>query len=340
MSAMRGFTVISAIMALSLMPAAAQPADDFYKTNDITLVVAADVGGGYDAYARTLAPYLKRHIPGNPNVIVQNLPGAGGLRMANHMAANAKADGSVIGLTLSTVVLNQLTQAGQVRYDARDFVWLGTIDAQTNVLAVTAAKTKVRSVEDAKGTPVTIGATNPNSFLYQEPALMNALLGTKFKIVGGYKGVRDLNLALERGEIDGQVSPWSTWKSEHQDWLKSGKVVPVIVTGAPPGDLPGVPLFADLVKDGRGQALVRLLDSSSLLGRSIATPKGTPPERVRVLRQALAAAANDPEFKADMEKRTLPVQFRDAAQLEAFVKQTLDTPDETVKTFLQLVAAK
>ena len=106
--------------------------------------------------------------------------------------------------------------------------------------------------------------------------MMNALLGTKFKIVSGYKGVSDLNLALERGEIDGQVSPWSTWKSEHPDWLKSGKIVNIIATGAPATDLPGVPVFADLVKDARAKALVGLLDASSILGRSIAAPRGTP----------------------------------------------------------------
>ena len=260
---MRYFKMVIAVMASIVQapsPGTAQPADEFYKANDITLIVAADVGGGYDTYARALAPFLKRHIAGNPNVIVQNMPGAGGIRMANYLAANAKADGSVVGLTLSPVVLNQLTRPGQARYDAREFVWLGTIDAQTNVLSVAPAKTSVRSIDDAKRLAVTIGATNTNSFLYQEPALMNALLDTKFKIVGGYKGVRDLNLALERGEIDGQVSPWSTWKSEHPDWLKSGKIVNIIATGARASDLPGVPLFADLVKDARAKSLVGLLE--------------------------------------------------------------------------------
>lgn len=340
---MRTLTTIFAILAWMLQASAqvrAQTADEFYKNNDITLIVAADVGGGYDLYARALAPYLKRHIASHPNVIVQNMPGAGGLRMANHMAANAKPDGSVIGLTLSPVVLNQLTQPGQVRYDAREFVWIGTIDAQTNVLFVAAAKTPVRSIDDAKRTTVTIGATNPNSFLYQEPAMMNALLGTKFKIVSGYKGVKDLNLAVERGEVDGQVSPWSTLKSEHPDWLSSGKVVNIIATGAPTSDLPGVPMLADMVKDARGKSLVSLLDSSSILGRSIAAPRGTPADRAAVLRRALAAAVKDPEFLAEMEKRQLPVQYRSGEQLQAFVKQALDTPPEAVKTFLELVAPR
>jgi tripartite-type tricarboxylate transporter receptor subunit TctC len=326
---------------LAGLPAAnAQSVEEFYKSVDVTLIVAADVGGGYDAYARAIAPYLKRHLPGHPNVVVQNMPGAGGIRMANHLAANAKTDGSVIGLTLSPVVLNQLTRPGQVKYDARAFAWLGTIDAQTNVLTVAAAKTKVRTIADAKGTPVTIGATNPNSFLYQEPALMNALLQTQFKLVSGYKGVRDLNLALERGEIDGQVSPWSTWKSEHPDWLTSGKIVNIIATGAPADDLPGVPRFADLVQDARGKALVRLLDSSSILGRSLVAPHATPADRVGALRQATAAAVNDPEFRAEMDKRKLPVQFRKAEDLQAFVQEAVATPPDTVKTFLELIAAK
>jgi tripartite-type tricarboxylate transporter receptor subunit TctC len=330
--------VAALLLTLKPLPGAAQTADEFYKSNDITLVVAADVGGGYDLYARAMAPYLKRHIASHPNVIVQNMPGAGGIRMANHMFANAKADGSVIGLTMSPVVLNQLTQPSQVRYDVGAFVWIGTIDAQTNVLFVTAAKTPARSIDDAKRQVVTIGATNANSFLYQEPAMMNALLETKFKIVSGYKGVRDLNLALERGEIDGQVSPWSTLKSEHPDWLSSGKVVNVIATGAPAHDLPGVPLFADLVKDERAKSLVALLDSSSILGRSIAVPRNTPTDRIRVLREALAATAKDPEFLAEMAKRQLPVQYRSGEQLQDFIKQTLATSPEAVKAFLSLVA--
>ena len=336
---MRSALILAAALLLTLQPSPspAQTADEFYKSNDITLVVATDVGGGYDLYARALAPYLKRHISSHPNVVVQNMPGAGGMRMANYMAANAKTDGSVIGLTLSPVVLNQLTQPAQVRYDASEFVWIGTIDAQTNVLFVAAAKTPVRSIEDARKTVVTIGATNANSFLYQEPAMMNALLATKFKIVSGYKGVKDINLAVERGEVDGQVSPWSTVKSEFRDWLSSGKIINIIATGAPTNDLPGVPMLADLVNDVRAKSLVALLDSSSVLGRSIAAPKGTPADRVAVLRAALAAAAKDPEFLAEMEKRQLPVQYRSGDQLQAFVKQALTTPPEAVKAFLDVV---
>jgi tripartite-type tricarboxylate transporter receptor subunit TctC len=337
---MRHVLTTTAVILLTSLPGRAWSTDNFYSSNDVTLVVAADVGGGYDTYARALAPLLKRHIVGHPNVIVQNMAGAGGIRMANYLAVNTKIDGSVIGLTLSPVVLNQLTRPGQVRYDAREFFWLGTIDTQTNVLSVATRKTTVRSIGDAKKLTVTIGATNPNSFLYQEPALMNALLATKFKIVGGYKGVRDLNLALERGEIEGQVSPWSTWKSEHPDWLKSGKIVNIIATGARADDLHDVPQFADLVKDARDKSLVGLLDASSILGRSIAAPRGTPAERVRILRNAMAAAVNDPEFLAEMAKRRLPVQFRTGEQLQAFVNRALKTPPETVKTFLQIVGTK
>jgi tripartite-type tricarboxylate transporter receptor subunit TctC len=330
---------VAAILAAG-GPARAQPVADFYKAQDVTFLVAADTGGGYDLYARALAPYLKKHIPGGPNVIVQNLPGAGGLRMANQLFGNSKTDGSVIGLTLSTVVLNQLTQPAQARYDARKFQWLGTIDAQTNVLTVFAAHSRVRSIDDAKATELIVGATNPSSFLYQEPALMNALLGTRFKIVGGYKGVRDLNLALERGEIQAQVSPWSTWKSEHPDWLQARTIVNIIRTGAPTDDLPGVPHFADLVADARGKALVGLLDLSSVLGRSIAAPPGTPEDRVKALRAALSAAAQDPAFLADMQQRRLPVQFRSGEQLQAYVAEALTTPPETVKSFLELMAAR
>jgi tripartite-type tricarboxylate transporter receptor subunit TctC len=334
------FLVAMATSALLAQPARAQTAEEFYRGNDVSLLVAADIGGGYDVYARAVAPFLKRHLPGQPNVIVQNMPGAGGIRMANHLANAVKADGATVGLALSPIVLNQLTRPGQVRYDAAAFAWIGTIDSQTNVLTVWAAKTPIRSIEQAKTATITVGATNPSSFLHQEPTLMNALLDTKFKIVSGYKGVRDLNLALERGEIDAQVSPWSTWKSERPDWLSSGKIVNIIASGAPASDLPGVPMFANLVKDARGKALVALLDSSSIVGRSIAAPRSTPPDRVAALREALAKAAADPEFIAEMAKRGLPVQYRSGDQLQTTVAETLKTPPEAIKAFVDLFGAQ
>jgi len=338
-------TVATVLTAMALVVPAlssndAQAADDFFKNKNVSFVVAADAGGGYDLYARALAPYLKQHIPGNPNIIVQNMPGAGGIAMANYMASQASTDGLVIGLTLSPIALDQLTRPTQVHYDARKFVWLGTIDSQTNVLFVAAAKTTIRSIADAEQTEVVIGATNANSFLYQEPKLMNVLLHTKFKIVDGYKGVRDLDLALERGEVAGHVSPWSTVKSEHADWLKDGKIVNIIRTGAVTDDLPGVPYFTDLAKDPEAKALTGLLDMSSILGRSIAAPPGIPPERTRILREGLAAAVNDPAFVADMEKRELSVQYQSGEQLQAYVAKALETSPEIVATFIKLVASE
>src|SRR5262249_4630524 len=154
------------------------------------------------------------------------------VRMANHLFNEARRDGSVIGLTLSPVVLSQLMRPGQVRYDANRFVWIGTIEAQTNVVSMWAARSPVKSIEEARKAQAAIGTTNPDSFLYQEPALMNALLNTQFKLVKGYKGVNDLRLAMERGEIDGHVSPWSSWKSDRPNWLAEGKLVHIIRTGA------------------------------------------------------------------------------------------------------------
>ena len=147
-------------LVASASPSAGEPASAPYGT-DVTLTVAADVGGGYDIYARTIAPYLKRHLPGNPSIIVQNMPGLGGVRMANHLFNDARKDGSVVGLTLSPVVLSQLMHPAQVRYDANKFIWIGTIEAQTNVLSVWAARSPVKSIDAAKKTEISIGATNP-----------------------------------------------------------------------------------------------------------------------------------------------------------------------------------
>lgn len=332
--------VLSSAVALiaSLSASKAQEATPY--GNDLTLTVAADVGGGYDIYARTIAPYLKRHLSGNPSVIVQNLPGLGGVRMANHLFNDARKDGSVIGLTLSPVVLSQLMRPAQARYDANKFIWIGTIESQTNVLSVWAAKSQVKSIGDAMKIEAAIGTTNPDSFLYQEPALMNALLKTKFKLVKGYKGVNDLRLALERGEIDGHVSPWSSWKSDRPQWLKEGKLIHIIRTGAATDDLPGVPSFASLVSGDRAKALVELLDMSSILGRSIAAPPGVPQEKIRLLRRALKEAAADPEFLKDMASKKLPVSYRSGEELQGYVASALKTPSAVVSEFTKLIVTK
>ena len=169
---------------------------------------------------------------------------------------------------------------------------------------------------------------------------MNALLNTRFKIVKGYKGVNDLRLALERGEIDGQISPWSSWKSDRPDWLKEGKIIQIIRTGAPADDLPGVPSFVSLVTDERAKALVGLLDMSSILGRSIAAPPGVPPERVPLLRRALASAVSDREFLSDMAKKKLPVSYRNGDELQAYVADALKTPASVVREFANLMIQK
>ncbi|MCC6890517.1 MAG: hypothetical protein IT536_18485 [Hyphomicrobiales bacterium] len=339
MTSVHGAIVGAICVIATVSPSQAEPKPDSYGS-DITLTVAADVGGGYDIYARTIAPYLSRHLKGNPNVVVQNLPGVGGVRMANHLFNEARKDGSVIGLTLSAVVLSQLMRPTQVRYDAGKFVWIGTIEAQTNVLSVWSARSPVKSIEEAKKTEAVIGTTNPDSFLYQEPALMNALLDTRFKLVKGYKGVNDLRLAMERGEIDGHVSPWSSWKSDRPNWLTEGRLIHIVRTGAPADDLPGVPHFASLVHGSRNKSLVELLDMSSVLGRSIAAPPGVPHDKVRMLRIALAAATADPSFLKDMASKKLPVSYRSGEDLQAYVAAALRTSPSVVLEFTKLVVGK
>lgn len=338
MMLLRTALLVSIALSASFRSGVAEPQSAPYGT-DITLTVAADVGGGYDIYARTIAPYLKRYLPGNPNIIVQNLPGQGGVRMANHLFNDARKDGSYIGLTLSPVVLSQLMRPAQVRYDANKFIWMGTIESQTNVLSVWAARSPVKSIDEARKIEIAIGTTNPDSFLYQEPALMNALLHTKFKLIKGYKGVNDLRLALERGEIDGQVSPWSSWKSDRPHWLKERKIIQIISTGAEANDLPGIPRFANLVTDEGSKALVALLDMSSILGRSIAAPPGVPPEKVRLLRHALAAATMDSDFLKDMDSKKLPVSYRSGEDLQSYVAGALKTPAAVTTEFTRLIAA-
>ena len=323
------------LLTLQPSPSPAQTADEFYKSNDITLVVATDVGGGYDLYARALAPYLKRHIASHSNVIVQNMPGAGDIRMANYMAANAKTDGSVIGLTLSPVVLNQLTQPAKSATTPTSSSGSGRSTPRPMCCSSQRRKRRCDQSRMPRRSVVTIGATNANSFLYQEPAMMNALLATKFKIVSGYKGVKDINLAVERGEVDGQVSPWSTVKSELRDWLSSGKIINIIATGAPTNDLPACRCWPSWsAMPGPSRWSLCWIQARFSGDR---WPRRKARRPTACVSDALAAAAKDSEFLAEMEMRQLPVQYRSGDQLQAFVKQALTTPPEAVKAFLDVV---
>lgn len=320
------------MLAAAMAPATADPVADFYKGKQITIVVAVSPGGGYDLNARVLAKHLGRHIPGNPGIVVTNMPGAGGAKSANHMYNVAPRNGTVIAMPLSSIVVAQLLRPQRLKYKAADFNWLGTITTMTDVM--TAWHTSgVKSLDDAKKKEIVLGTSSKNSMGYQEPALMNALLGTRIKIIFGYRGGRNMTLAMERGEIQARMNQWASWRVQKPEWLKKGTIVPLIQIGAKDPEYAHVPALIDLVKSDKDKAMVRMLHTTLRIGRSIYTTPGVPAARVAALRRAFDATLEDPAFVKEVKARKLvlnPVRGKD---VQAFVNAAMKTPAAVVDRF-------
>jgi tripartite-type tricarboxylate transporter receptor subunit TctC len=309
-----------------------QDAPGFYAGKQITLVVGSGPGGGYDLYGRILAPYLSNHLPGKPNVIIQNMPGSAGVTAAAHVYNVAPKDGTVIAIAPAEILLAEAWNPEQVRFDSRRFNWVGTIATMTDILAVFKS-TGVLTLEDAKRKEVAVGATATIASNSLQPAIANALLGTKFHIVKGYTGGGDaLQIALERHEIEGRTNQWSSWKVLRPEWVREGRLSYLLQFGPKDPDLPaGVPAMTELVSTPREKAMVALLEVMQRTGRSVFAPPNIPKDRLEVLQAAFDATMRDPAFLAQMEKVGLDVYPRKGAEIQAELDRVLANRDEVVR---------
>lgn len=290
MRRIRAILISAPLLALAAQssPTHADPVSDFYAGNRITFNVGTTVGGGYDLYARILAESLPRHIPGKPSILVENMGGAGGVKAANYVYNIAAKDGTVIGMPVSSIVLAEALRPSQVKFQSRRFGWVGTIATMTDVLAVYRSS-GINTIEDAKKKSIVIGATGKLGTLYLQVALVNALLGTKFHIVPGYKSGNETNLAMDSGEIQGRTNQWISWKTQRPQWIRDHKLSYLLQFGPKVPELKGVPTFGDLVTAPDKKAMVDLLQIIQLVGRSVYVPPGVPHERSAALRAALSA---------------------------------------------------
>jgi len=325
---MRLFTAnLLAASSLALISAqtsaVAQSAEQFYANNRVTFIVAASAGGGYNEYSRVLMRHMPKHIPGNPSVVVQNMPGAGGVKAANYMYNVAAQNGSVIGSPIASIVLGQALRPERSKYAAEKFGWVGTITTMTDVLGVF-AETGVTSIDDAKKKPIIIGATGKLGTSYLQVALANALLGTKFKIVEGYKSGTETNLAMDRKEVFGRTNQWTSWRTQRPQWIESKEVAFLVQYGPQNPDLPGVPAMRDLVKDPEKRQIVEFMEMIQYVGRSVYSPPNVPADRLDTIRKAFDATMKDPALLAEMKKRNLAVyQSRTGAELQADLARIL-----------------
>jgi tripartite-type tricarboxylate transporter receptor subunit TctC len=317
-------------IGVATLSARADPVADFYHGKTLSLIVGTSSGNDYDFRGRLLARYLGRHVPGEPAIIPQNMPGAGGIKAANYLASIAPHDGTALHMIMSNMMSSEAIGAQGVQFDTRKFFWIGNTSSTPNV-TVSWYKSGVTSIEQVKTQQLIVGAPGGTVGVIYATA-MNGLLGTKFKLVTGYPGGNEVNLALERGEIDGRASnSWASWKSTHPDWVKEKKIIVLVQVGlkrAP--DLPDVPLLYELAGNDMDRQVLTFLSADTAIARALVASPDTPLERVTALRRAFDATMRDPEFLAEAEQAKLDIVPLTGEESQKIADQIVNTPPEVI----------
>jgi tripartite-type tricarboxylate transporter receptor subunit TctC len=316
------------VMAVVAPPAFADPIADFYKGKQIRLIIRTGPGGSYDLYARLLAVHIGKHIPGNPTVVPVNMVGGGGIKAANYVATVAPKDGTILTIVSQGLAVDQaLGLTSGLQADLRDFNWVGNMSS-ANQVTVTWHTSPTQTLDDAKRRETVIGTTGAGSISTQLPAVYNNILGTKLKLVLGYPDGADINLAMERGEVEGRATnPWSSYKASNPRYVAEKLITPFIQVGLEKDpDLPTVPLLRDLAKNAEEKQILDFMSLSVSIGRPIATTPGVPVERVAALRKAFDETLKDSEFLADADKQRLEIQAMTGEELARLIKSVIETP--------------
>jgi tripartite-type tricarboxylate transporter receptor subunit TctC len=295
-------------------------------------VVSTSSGGGYDTLARTIAKHIGRHVPGNPNVVVRNMPGAGGITAVNWLYNTAEKDGTVVGLVQNGTPLEPLFGTRAARYDATKFNWLGTPSYEVSMVLLWHT-VPVNTVKDLQTRETTMGSSGANSTPSFYTRMLNATLGTKMRLIYGYPGQNDALLAMERGELDGYPSVfYSALTSTRPTWLKEKKAKAIVQYGPHRlKELPDVPFATDLLKNEDDRLLMQASSAPQALGRPLLMPPDVPADRVAAVRKALADTFNDPQFKADADKIGLIVNApQTGEQLQKVIAEAYKTPSRVV----------
>ena len=321
--------LLAASLALSLVPlasATADPVADFYRGKTLTMVVATSPGGDYDLRARLLARHMSRHLPGEPAIIARNMPGAVGLQAANWLATLAARDGTVLHAIMQNMSQHQALGGGKVEFDTRKFFWIGNTTDSPNVVN-SWHTTGIRTIQDVMERELVVGAPGTATSSVYYPKAMNALVGTKFKIVSGYSGGNVVNLAMERGEVGGRGSnSWASWKSTKPHWLAEKKIfilVQIALKRHP--ELADVPLMTELARNEDDRKVLQFLSADTGITRAFVTAPDTPPERVAALRRAFDATMKDPQFLAEAEKAGMDISPATGEEAQKVAEEIADT---------------
>lgn len=335
-------SVVSLLLFLSANAAAQTP---FYQGKTITIIVAAKAGDVYDLYPRLLAEFMPKHIPGNPNIIIQNVAGAAGLIGTNQLYNTAKPDGLTLGATYPALYFEQLTQRPEAKFDWNKFIWIGS-PVSSKSLMYMRADTPYKSIEDIRTatTPPKCGATGVTSSAYYMPKLMEDAFGTKFDVVSGYVSGSDIDLAVERGEVMCRAFTVNAFFAREPfiTWRKKSFVRVMYQTGSKPdARIKDVPLFNEFMDKYKTPDPVRRLAKAVLasdeLGRPIVFPPGVPADRVKIIRDAFNKAISDPALVAEAQRRRLDIDPAKGEELDVLAKEVMTTPPDIVERVKKLL---
>jgi tripartite-type tricarboxylate transporter receptor subunit TctC len=326
------------LATLAAQPAAADSVEEFYKGKNVNLLIGYSVGGGYDLYARHLAKHIVKHIPGHPNIVPQNMTGAGSLRAASYIYSVAPKDGTVFGTFGRTMAITPLLTGGG-QFDGTKFTWLGSVTNEVST-CVTWHTSPVKTWADMLEKPVTLGGEGPGADPDVYALLYKNVFGAKVKLVTGYHGTSNLTLAMERGETEGLCGlSWSTLKSRHLQWMKDKKLN-IIVQAAfnKQPELAQVPLITELTKDKEQTQIIKLLLTTQELARPFAAPPGIPNDRKAALIAAFDKTMKDPEFLSEAQKLNLDVNPVSAKAIDGQLAELYATPKEVLEKAAQAIA--
>lgn len=326
----------AALAAFAATSAFAQSPAEFYKGRTVTIIVGSSAGGGFDLYARMIGRHMQRHMPGAPNIVVSNMPGAGSIRLAQHIYAVAPKDGTVVGAVFVGAIMDPLLGArtNKVEYDPAKFTYIGSANSEAYI-CLTRKDAKAQTFADVLNTEVVLGASAAGGSTLDFPTLLRNVLGAKFKVVNGYPGTNEISLAIESGEVQGACGyAWSTLQSRRRNWL-TDNLVNILVQEVPEAhpDMTklGVPVAQQFAKTDEQRRILDLVYSQLRFGRPYVAPPGIPADRVATLRKAFVDTLKDAELLKEADKLQIDVDVLEGAAMQKFVAELYMTPADIVE---------
>ena len=325
-----GLIALLVALGLAATAAQAQSVQQFYKGRQVNLIVGFNPGGAYDPYARTVARHLPRHLPGAPDIVVKNMQGAGSVRAANYLYNVAPKDGSELGLIAGSAALEPMFGVRPTQFEGQGFTWLGSANDEPGV-CFSWHTSPIATAQDLFDKEMILAASGTSNLDF--PLALNAVLGTKIRIVRGYNGTSAMMLAMERGEVQGMCGMvYSAVQTAHPDWLAQKKVRTLMQIGLERSDkMPGVPFVMDFAKSEDDKRVLRLIVGWTIMGRPYLAPSGIPADRKAALRRAFEATMKDPAFLADAARARLDISPITGDTIDRFLADAYATPRPLVE---------